>query len=56
MVSGKESTFLGWESTFLGMQTTFLGSNLKKKHFWRLGVLWSFLGSSLVRPWFVLGY
>ena len=40
MVSGKESTFLGWESTFLGRQTTFsgikstfLGLNLKKSAF-----------------------
>ena len=30
MVSGKESTFLGWESTFLGIKTTLFGRNLKK--------------------------
>ena len=51
MVSGKESTFLGWESTFLGIKTTLFGRNLNKQHFWRLGVLWVFLGSSLVSPW-----
>ena len=33
MVSGKESTFLGWESTFLGIKTTLFGSNLKKQDF-----------------------
>ena len=32
MVSGKESTFLGWESTFLGIKTTLFGRNLKKLH------------------------
>ena len=37
MVSGKESTFLGWESTFLGIKTTLFGRNLKKLHFWVLG-------------------
>ena len=46
MVSGKESTFLGWEATILGIKTTLFGRNLNKQHFWRLGVLWSFLGSS----------
>ena len=46
MISGKESTFLGWESTFLGIKTTLFGRNLNKQHFWCLGVLWSFLGSS----------
>ena len=90
MVSGKESTFLGWESIFLGIKTTLFGRNLKKLHFWvvgssvgvlslfsrssvggirqgiregkelailikstflSFGVLWSFLGSSLVHPW-----
>ena len=30
MVSGKESTFLGWESTFSGIKSTLLGFNLKK--------------------------
>lgn len=34
MVSGKESTFLGWESTFLGL-------NLKKSDFL---VIWSSFG------------
>ena len=34
MVSGKESTFLGWESTFLGL-------NLKKSAFL---VIWSSFG------------
>ena len=29
MVSGKESTFLGWESTFLGIKTTLFGRNLR---------------------------
>ena len=33
MVSGKESTFLGWESTFLGIKTTLYGRNLKKQNF-----------------------
>ena len=53
MVSGKESTVLGWESTFLGMKTTFSGikSILINSTF---GV-WEFFGRSLVRPWFLLG-
>ena len=53
MVSGKESTFLGWESTFLGMKTTFSGikSILINSTF---GV-WEFFGCSLVHPWFVFG-
>ena len=29
--------------------------NLKKTHFWCLGVLWFILGSSLVLLWFVFG-
>ncbi len=37
MVSGKESTFLGWESIFLGIKTTLFGRNLKKLHFWVVG-------------------
>ena len=37
MVSGKESTFLGWESTFLGIKTTLFGSNLKKLQFLVVG-------------------
>ena len=37
MVSGKESTFLGWESTFLGTKKTCLGSNLKKSAFGEAG-------------------
>ena len=37
MVSGKESTFLGWESTFLGIKTTLFGSNLMKLHFLVVG-------------------
>ena len=37
MVSGKESTFLGWESTFLGIKTTLFGRNLTKLHFWVVG-------------------
>ena len=41
MVSGKESTFLGWESTFLGLKSTFLGLNLKKSDFL---VIWSSFG------------
>lgn len=32
MVSGKESTFLGWESTFLGIKTTLFGRNLKMSY------------------------
>ena len=48
MVSGKESTFLGWESTFLGIKTTLFGRNLKKLHFWGwLGVESEFCRSSL---------
>ena len=41
MVSGKESTFLGWESTFFGLKSTFLGLNLKKSDFL---VIWSSFG------------
>ena len=37
MVSGKESTFLGWETTFLGIKTTLFGRNLKKLHFLVVG-------------------
>ena len=37
MVSGKESTFLGWESTFLGIKTTLFGRNLKKLQFLVVG-------------------
>ena len=33
MVSGKESTFLGWETTFLGIKTTLYGRDLKKQNF-----------------------
>ena len=37
MVSGQESTFLGWESTFLGIKTTLYGRNLKKQNFFLTG-------------------
>ena len=37
MVSGKESTFLGWESTFSGIKSTLLGLNLKKSAFGEAG-------------------
>ena len=37
MVSGKESTFLGWESTFLGIKTTSYGRYLKKQNFFLTG-------------------
>ena len=42
MVSGKESTFLGWESTFLGLKSTFLGM---KSTF--LGIMITLFGSNL---------
>ena len=55
MVSGKESTFLGWESTFLGIKTTLFGRNLKKLHFLITGVDTLFSRSSLGRRSVELG-
>ena len=53
-ISGNDSTFSVTESTFLGMGKTLLVShNLNKQHIYNSGVLRSFLGSSLVCPWFL---